>query len=235
MPGSSLETQASNDDAHSCTHKCSKCEQLVTQEIVHVTDDLKHDAHIAKVFTEKSTKIIQNNYVNICKIINFTDQAPSQYKNKTSFHYLANTKIPTQKNYFGVSHGKISCDACTGRVKKGVTRLVKNGDVVVNNAETFYDTCVKPMDTSDKCQHYMLTFELHRKICKDQVLRSGLEFQIHINCTKLETQGEKFCTFEISHVAALDAYMEQFLAKIIFAHQILQLLTWVQRNQLRLT
>ena len=22
------------------------------------------------------------------------------------------------------------------------------------------------MDTSDKCQHYMLTFELHRKICK---------------------------------------------------------------------
>ena len=148
----------------------SKCEQLVTHEIVHVTDDLKHDAHIVKMFTEKSIKIIQNNNVNICKIIEFTDQAPSQYKNKTAFNYLANTKIPMQKNYFGVRHGKSSCDACTGRVKQGVTRLVKNGDVVVNNAETFYDTCVKhlekPMDISDKCQHYMLTFELHRKICK---------------------------------------------------------------------
>ena len=41
---------------------------------------------------------------------------------------------------------------------------------MVNSAETFYDTCVKhlekPMETSDKCQHYMLTFELHRKVCK---------------------------------------------------------------------
>ena len=162
-------------------YKCSKCEQLVTHEIVHVTDDLKHDAHIVKMFTEKSIKILQNNYINMCKIIEFTDQAPSQYKNKTAFNYLANTKMPTQKNYFGVRHDKSSCDACTGRVKQGVTRLVKDGDIVVNNAETFYDT------------------------------------------------------FEISHVAALDAYMEQFLAKIIFAHQILQLLTWVQRNQLRLT
>ena len=150
-------------------YKCSKCEQLVTHEIVHVTDDLKHGAHIVKMFTEKSIKIIQNNNVNICKIIEFTDQAPSQYKNKTAFNYLTNTKIPMQKNYFGVRHGKSSCDACTGRVKQGVTRLVRKGDVV-NNAETFYDTCVKhlekPMDISDKCQHYMLTFELHRKICK---------------------------------------------------------------------
>ena len=105
-------------------YKCSKCKQLVTHEIVHVTDDLKHDAHIVKMFTEKSIKIIQNNNVNICKIIKFTDQAPSQYKNKTAFNYLTNTKIPTQKNYFGVRHGKSSCDACTGRVKQGVTRLV---------------------------------------------------------------------------------------------------------------
>ena len=55
-------------------------------------------------------------------------------------------------------------------MKQRVTRLVKNVDVVVNNAETFYDTCVKhlekPMDTSDRCQPYMLTFELQRKICK---------------------------------------------------------------------
>ena len=105
-------------------YKCSKCEQLVTHVIVHVTDDLKHDAHIVQMFTEKSIKILQNNYINICKIIEFTDQAPSQYKNKTAFNYLANTKIPTQKNYFGVRHGKSSCNACTGRVKQGVTRLV---------------------------------------------------------------------------------------------------------------
>ena len=151
-------------------YKCCKYEQLVTHDIVHITDDMKHDVHIVKMFTEKSIKVLQNNNVNIHKIIKFTNQASSQYKNKRAFNYLSSSKIPTQKNYFGVRHGKSSCDACTGRMKQGVTRLVKNGSAVVNSPETFYDTCVKhlekPMEISDKCQHYMLTFELHRKVCK---------------------------------------------------------------------
>ena len=78
--------------------------------------------------------------------------------------------IPIQKNYFGVRHGKSSCDACTGRVKQAVTNLVKSEQAVVNSAQSFYSTCVehlqKPMEASDKCQHYMLTFESHEKICK---------------------------------------------------------------------
>ena len=91
------------------------------------------------------------------------------------------------------------------------------------------------MDTSDRCQHYMLTFELHRKICKRPSTEKWPGIPDTHKLHQMETQGGKFCTFKISHVAALEAYMEQFLAKIIFAHQILQLLTWVQRNQLRLT
>ena len=39
-----------------------------------------------------------------------------------------NIKIPVQKNYFGVRHGKSSCYACIGRVKQGVSRLVNKDD-----------------------------------------------------------------------------------------------------------
>ena len=151
-------------------YRCHKCNQLVTHEIVNITDDMKHDAHIVKMFTERSINVLKQNNVNIHKIIEFMDQAPSQYKNKMTFNYLANCDIPIQKNYFGVRHGKSSCDACTGRVKQGVTALVKSGQAVVDSAHTFYSTCVehlqKPMETSNKCQHYMLTFELHEKLCK---------------------------------------------------------------------
>ena len=35
-------------------YHCAKCEQLVTHEIVHITDDLKHDAHLVKLFESKS-------------------------------------------------------------------------------------------------------------------------------------------------------------------------------------
>ena len=77
------------------------------------------------MFTEKSIQVLQKNNVNIGKIIKFTDQAPSQYKNKRAFNYFTNSQIPEQKNYFGVRHGKSSYDACSGRVKQGVSRLVK--------------------------------------------------------------------------------------------------------------
>ena len=134
-----------------------------------MSEDLKHDAHIIKVFTARSLSVLRKNKVDICKIIEFTDQAPSQCKNKTSFNHLASNDIPAQKNYFGVRHGKSSCDACTGRVKQGVTRLVKSEQEVVNSAQTFYETCVKHLEkplieSEDKCQHYILTFEYHKKL-----------------------------------------------------------------------
>ena len=60
--------------------KCSKCHQLATHEIVHISDDMKHDAHLVKVFTQKSIQVLKLHNVNICKIIEFTDQSPSQNK-----------------------------------------------------------------------------------------------------------------------------------------------------------
>ena len=55
----------------------------------------KHMQVTVKVFTQKSIQVLKSNNVNICKIIEFTDQAPSQYKNRTAFNHLANAKIPT--------------------------------------------------------------------------------------------------------------------------------------------
>ena len=131
--------------------------------------DLKNDAHLVKQFTTKSIDVLCKNKVSIRKIIEVTDQAPSQYKNKTVFRYMSQSKIPIMKNFFGVCHGKSSCDACTGRVKQGVSRLVCSGTETVNSAKTFYTACVDhlvkpPKMNSNECQHYMLTFELHTKL-----------------------------------------------------------------------
>ena len=145
---------------------CSTCKGMVTHEMVHISEDLKHDAHLVKKFTERSEHVLQNNGLEIHKIIEFTDQAPSQYKNKTAFNYLTQRKVPVLKNYFGVHHGKSSCDACTGKVKQGVTRLVKSGTEVVNSTRSFYECCVKHLQKPllKACQHYILTFEFHNKL-----------------------------------------------------------------------
>ena len=77
------------------------CNQVVLHEIVHISDDGKHDAHLVKKFQIANIQILQRRGVQIRKIIEFTDQAPSQYKNKSAFHYLSENKTPTMRNFLG--------------------------------------------------------------------------------------------------------------------------------------
>ena len=100
---------------------CPKWHGNVTHKIVHVSDDLQHDTHLVKVFANRSDQILEDSGIAKHKIIEFTDQSPSQYKYKTAFHYLKGQKFPVVKNAFGFCHGKSPCDADTGRVKLDVS------------------------------------------------------------------------------------------------------------------
>ena len=146
------------------------CNQVVLHEIVHISDDGKHDAHLVKKFQIANMQILQRRGVQIRKIIEFTDQAPSQYKNKSAFRYLSENKTPTMRNFFGVRHGKGPCDACAGRVKSGITNLVKTQQCVINNATTCFEAAKANLESQwpgdGECKHYMLTFHFTKKNSK---------------------------------------------------------------------
>ena len=110
------------------SYRCpiNNCNHIVLHENIHISDDLKHDAHLVKRFQTANIAILRKRCVDICKIIEFTHQAPSQYKNKSAFRYLCQEKVPTQRNFFGVRHGKGPCDACAGRIKRRLANLVKS-------------------------------------------------------------------------------------------------------------
>ena len=82
-------------------YKCVKCHQLTTHEIVHVSEELKHDAHLVKVFTARSISVLKKNNVDIHKIIQFTDQAPSQYKNKQPSIIYVITRYQSRRILWG--------------------------------------------------------------------------------------------------------------------------------------
>ena len=144
------------------------CCELVLHEVVVISDDLKHDAHLVKKMTNDMLAIVKKRGVEVRKMYEYTDQAPSQYKNKTAFRYLAEFKIPTVRNYFGVRHGKGPCDACTGRVKKRLVTLVKNGEEVINSPETCYDVAKRKLQSKwparNECAHYLLNFVYTKKL-----------------------------------------------------------------------
>ena len=156
----------------SISYRCpvDNCNQLVLHEIVHISEDTKHDAHLVKKFQQCNLQVLKKRGVPICKIIEFTDQAPSQYKSKTAFRYLCQQNIPTERNYFGVRHGKGPCDACAGRIKGRIANLVKTETVVINSAKTCFDACKEHLETEwpekDKCCHYILTFNYVGKLGK---------------------------------------------------------------------
>lgn len=147
-------------------YKCH-CGGLVTDEIVHISADLKHDAHLVKVFTRKTLDYLQSKNVSIRKIIEFTDQAPSQYKSKTVYRYLQERNIPSIHGYYGVRHGKGPCDAVTGRVKQGIGRLVRNRHVEVNSAQTMFTAGLENLQTDQEMtckKHYRMTWLYTPKI-----------------------------------------------------------------------
>ena len=154
------------------TYRCpvEGCNQLVLHEIVHISDDTNHDAHLVKKFQKSNIEILKKRGVVIRKLIEFTDQAPSQYKNKSAFRYMSQDDTPRQRNFFGVRHGKGPCDACAGRVKMRLTKLVKSEAVVINTAKSCFDAAKEFLETpwpkEDECAHYMLNFHFTNKIVK---------------------------------------------------------------------
>ena len=145
------------------------CSHVVLHEIVHISADMTHNAHLVKRFQSANLEILRRHGVEIHKIIEFTDQAPSQYKNKSVFRYLAQEKIPTIRNYFGVHHGKGPCDACAGRIKGRLATLVKSEECIINSPATCFEAC-KKLETEwpnkNECCHYILNFNYTGKIAK---------------------------------------------------------------------
>ena len=90
------------------------CDKLVTEEIIHVTPDLKHDSLVIKKFEEDVAFHLRSN--NICYEEKFiwTDQAPTQYKNCCVFEGIANSSTCITHKYYPVEHGKNPADGSSG-------------------------------------------------------------------------------------------------------------------------
>ena len=129
---------------------------------------MKHDAHLVEKLQHTTVQVLKKDKVLIHKLVKFMDHSPSQCKSKTSFNYLIKGTIPTMHCFFGVRHGKGPCDACTGRVKQAITRLVKTTAEVVNSAKSFFDVAREHLTTEKaekgKCVHFKQTSHCTPKI-----------------------------------------------------------------------
>ena len=89
---------------YNCPEK--ECVGLVTEEVIHITPDLKHDPHAVKYFTAITLAHVTSRGVNFNEVIEWTDQCPTQYKSKTVFYNMSKSEIKHTHHYFASRHGK---------------------------------------------------------------------------------------------------------------------------------
>ena len=127
--------------------KC-QCGELVTDNLVFFTSDLKHDAHVVNCFFLKTIDHLKA--TGLCeKVFIFSDGCSEQYKSKLPFFYLSCAPVPTEKMFFGARHGKNACDALGGTVKNLCMNLVASDtEVIISNAEDMYNICKEKFSQS---------------------------------------------------------------------------------------
>lgn len=79
-------------------YACDSCEnQLVTEYMIYLSDDLNHDAHIVTLMLQEVQEHLQQS--GIAKLIVWSDGCPTHYKSKLPF-YLA-SKQHIERAFFG--------------------------------------------------------------------------------------------------------------------------------------
>ena len=110
----------------------NECNEMVREDIIHITDDKHHTKHAVNAFVAKSISHLQSKGVPILEVIEFTDQASGQYKSKFTFHNKTKFDFPYTRHYYGVKHGKGPSDRSGGRFKKFLRKAVKSKVILLN-------------------------------------------------------------------------------------------------------
>ena len=143
-----------------CMFPCRKigCSKLVTVEVIHVSTDLKHDPHAVAMYKKDTLDCIRKLGVPFEEVIEWTDQAPTQYKSRHVFINMANGDILRCHHYYPVKHGQNLTDGASGRVKLAFKRGKLSWEATIRNAQELYEYTSQAMDNcsvdNNSCNHF---------------------------------------------------------------------------------
>ena len=154
-------------------YECPHGDGVVREAIHIISSDRCHDSHAVAHFVQLvHHHLVQETHLSIQQLIQFTDGCAGQYKSSTPFADISyateDMKCTVDRNFFGSRHGKSESDGEGGVVKSAVTRAVTAEEVIVTDAESFFEFCnnrlTKGFDgPADTCHHFKRKFILVKK------------------------------------------------------------------------
>ena len=117
------------------------CSELVSLNLVQITDDLKHDSFLACAAHNIAFKYLAEIGIPMDMIIQFCDNCSSQYKSRRPFAELARYALHIIRVFFGEKNGKSHCDGFFGHLKSWMTHRIKTRQVIIMSAHDFFRYC----------------------------------------------------------------------------------------------
>ena len=139
------------------------CSEVVTESVVVISDDLKHDHNAVHKFIAVNDSVIRKRNPNVEKYIQWSDGCASQYKSKGPFIDIScsvdDYGIPIERNFFGSRHGKGPSDGESAVIKREARNAVKAGRVIIANAKDLYSYAKENLEKERKegCTHFRRT------------------------------------------------------------------------------
>ena len=150
-----------------------KCGHLVRDEIMIISNDLKHDSFAVNTFVEKALKHLRDNKVTIKRLIMWSDNCGPQYKSCKVFDAVSKYEyIPIMRNYFCAKHGKAEADGAIGRMSMHIDSVVRSGTHEFSNAGEIFRYCLLKLTIHNndlgKCCHWQRHYFEVSQINRDE-------------------------------------------------------------------
>ncbi|XP_022107160.1 uncharacterized protein LOC110988175 [Acanthaster planci] len=157
-------------------YQCLKCTSQVTESIIFISPDTKHDHNAVHDFMDLVVlHLRQKRGIDIGMMVRFSDGCASQYKSRGPIADIAksqeNYQFPLSHNYFGSRHGKGPADGEAAVIKSHATNAVKSGTAVIRDARALYEHCTKNLEkepTENNCLHFRTSFYFVEEVIRDR-------------------------------------------------------------------
>lgn len=141
------------------------CNEIITESMVCISDDLKHDASSVHAYMSTVNKYLSQK-IPINHQVQFTDGCSAQYKSREPFMDLScgleDYDFSVERNFFGSRHVKGPCDGLGAVIKQAARRAVEKRKVTITNAKDMYDHCSQSLTLKkgkdEECCHKLRTF-----------------------------------------------------------------------------
>ena len=127
------------------------CRKMIKEEVIHMMNNRKHIEKTVAVFQKKTIEFLKSKKVPIVEILEWTDNAPTQYKNKNCFQRMSLMQKPITRNFFGEKHGKGPSNRAGACFKTYVSKIVKSKKATFSTIEDLASYCTDNYEWQVEC------------------------------------------------------------------------------------